>query len=285
MGNIRVTDITPPQSLLRLVDSRSVEYLELVESIRDHGVLKPLLVRQRRGKWEIIDGLHRFTAAREVGLETVPCHVVEATDEEAITLAIQANAIAKETRSCEYAAHLRRYLKRHTDLTIAGLSRVIKKSPRWIENCLSLNQLDEPTQTMVNRGEIPLQSAYLLARIPGHQRCEFVDQARALPARDFKQIAAEVIRRWKESVRLGRLQHYFPSVFKPREYLRTLRELRFEDQTSETGIELSQGERWKHPLDGWRAAVKWMLHMDVTGLAEQKRMHAMRERGAPCDTE
>ena len=83
-----------PKVRLRDVDRESIDYLELRDSIRDHGVLQSLLVRPIEGGSEIIEGLHRFTAAKEVGLEEVPCLIRRCSDDEALVLQLQANAIS-----------------------------------------------------------------------------------------------------------------------------------------------------------------------------------------------
>lgn len=281
--DIPITQITLPKTLLRLVDTQSVEYLELTDSVRAHGVLHPILVRKRNGRWEIIDGLHRFTASREVGLETVPCKVIEATDEEAMLLTIQLNAVTKETLPCEYASVLRQYLKLNPDLTIAGLSRRVNKSPAWIAGCLSLTYLSEQMQTMVNRGEMPLQSAYLLAKIPKHWRDRFVDHARVLTSREFRPMAIDAIRQWHDSVRQGRLERSYPDTFKARTYLKTLSEIRHEHDVEEAAMRAILGKDLKTALEGWRAAILWVLHIDDAGLLEQRRRFSRYSRGDLCD--
>lgn len=279
-----IAQIVLPKSLLRLVDRQSVEFMELVESVRAHGVLLPILVRRRAdGRWEVIDGLHRLTAASEAGHTTVPCRVIQATDEEAALLTVQLNAIGKDTLPCEYAGALRRYLKLNPELTIAGLSRRVNKSPAWIAGCLSLTYLSDDMQKMVNRGEMPLQSAYLLVKIPRDQRKNFVDQARTMSARKFREIATVAIRQYHDAIRQGRLQRNYADDFVPRTWLRTLQDIRKEEKLSEKGISSVLSEGCKTPLDGWRAAIRWVLHIDPDGLAAQRRLHESHQRGALCD--
>lgn len=279
METIELSAIVPPLVLLRLVDTQSVEFLELVDSMQTYGLLQPIAVRARGDKWEIVDGVHRYKAATELGWTTIPCVVVDVeSDDEALLLTVQANAITKETLPCEYAAHLRRYLKRNPELTIAGLSQLVKKSPTWISNCLLLSDLDEATQKSVNRGEIPLQSAYLLAKIPRHLRSSYVVKAQLLSAQEFRIVATEVIRRWKESVREGRTRYYYPDEFKVRQYVRPLRELRAENDNPEAGPRIIVQESITTPLEAWKAAIRWVLHIDPDSVEEQRRLHAMYQR-------
>ncbi|MCE5268049.1 MAG: ParB/RepB/Spo0J family partition protein [Planctomycetaceae bacterium] len=64
-----INSLREPRVKLREVNRESIEYLEMRDSIRDHGILQFLLVRPRDDVYEIIEGMHRFTAAGEVGLE------------------------------------------------------------------------------------------------------------------------------------------------------------------------------------------------------------------------
>ena len=91
-----VAVLREPKNKLRIVDKESVAYLELRDSIRDHGILQPLLVRPVEGGYEIIEGLYRIRVPRRVGLEKVPCIIREATDDEVLVLQLQANAISPE---------------------------------------------------------------------------------------------------------------------------------------------------------------------------------------------
>ncbi|MEN6458232.1 MAG: ParB/RepB/Spo0J family partition protein [Thermoguttaceae bacterium] len=164
-----------PKVRLRDVDRQSIDYWELRDSIRDHGILQPLLVRPVGDLYEIIEGCHRFTAAKEAGLETLPCLIRETTDDEALVLMLQANAISPETKLAEYAQQLKRLMARNPDMTQSGLACLIRKSPVWIGKCLTLTKLLREVQVMVDRGEIPIENAYMLAKIPRSMQMDYVD--------------------------------------------------------------------------------------------------------------
>jgi ParB/RepB/Spo0J family partition protein len=278
MSDIDAARIVRPTALLRLIDKNSVEYMELVDSIRCHGLFKPILVRPYKDGFQILDGVYRYTACCELGWDKIPATIKEATDDEALAITLQANAVKRETKPCEYAAHMRRILREQPELTITGLSKIVGKSPTWVRDCLQLSRLSSDLQKSVDRGEIPVQSAYLLAKLPQHQRNKFVDKAKALPAGEFKQIGRAAIRDWKEAVRYGRLQHNYPNEFTPRTWMRSLREVRNELQSPDAGVRLIFTEGCKTPLDGWKAAIKWMLHMDEASIEEQRRTHERRSR-------
>lgn len=280
--DIPLAQIIPPLVLLRMVDREVVEYLELCDSIQAHGFYKPLLVRpslRRLGFYEIMDGLHRYTAAVDLNLEVAPCTVREATDEEALVFMLEANAVQKPTTPSEYAAHLRRLVRLNPDVTLAGLSRIVHKSPRWITNTLLLTRLGENEQKVVDRGEISLESAYLLARTPKERRKELTQLALSLPTDAFKIVAAKAIREAREAARVGRLNSAFQVEFQTRSWLRSLRQVRHELEHEEQMIELLHAEGCKTMVDGWRAALKWVLHLDKDSIEMQKALFNRRQRG------
>lgn len=280
--DIPLTQIIPPRVLLRLVDREVVEYLELCDSLRDNGFLHPLLVRPSRlrpGFYEIINGLHRYSAAVDIGLESVPCTVRDVSDEEALVLALESNAVQRPTTPSEYAAHLRRLIRLNPDITLAGLSRIVHKSPRWITSTLLLSRLSEDEQKMVDRGEISLDSAYMLARTPRARRKELAQLAIALPTHAFKIIAAKAIREAREAARLGHLNSAFQAEFKPRSWLRSLKQVRQEAEREEKMIEILHAEGCDTMVDGWRAALKWVLHLDTKSIELQKALFESRQRG------
>ena len=88
--NIRLDQIVP--SPLQPRTQFPVEQLhELVESIRERGIIQPLIVRLAAGKYELIAGERRFRASLEVGLDEAPVIVRKATDQEVLELALIEN--------------------------------------------------------------------------------------------------------------------------------------------------------------------------------------------------
>ena len=181
-----VAVLREPKNKLRIVDKESVAYLELRDSIRDHGILQPLLVRPVEGGYEIIEGLYRLTGAKEVGLEKVPCLIREATDDEVLVLQLQANAISPDTQLAEYAQQLKKLMQRDPNMTKRELACLIRKSPQWISKCLDLTRLLRNIQVMVDRGEIPAENAYMLAKIPRSMQMDYVDRAKIMPRKEFR---------------------------------------------------------------------------------------------------
>ena len=110
MRHLPIHVLREPKVKLRDVNREILEYLEMRDSIRDHGILQSLLVRPQGDGYEIIEGLHRYTGAKEVGLQTLPCIIRQCSDDEVLVLQLQANAISPETKLAEYAQQLKRLM-------------------------------------------------------------------------------------------------------------------------------------------------------------------------------
>ena len=86
--------------------------LELAESMITHGVLQPLLVRPHNGGYQLIAGERRWLAAKEAGMETVPCRVLELEDKSVCEVALVENVQRKDLGDLEKAQAFQDYLDR-----------------------------------------------------------------------------------------------------------------------------------------------------------------------------
>ena len=265
-----------PKVRLRDVDREAIDYLEMRDSIRDHGILQPLLVRPAGDVFEIIEGCHRFTAAKEVGLDEVPCLVRQCSDEEALVLQLQANAISPETKQAEYAQQLKRLLVRNPGMTIRELACLIRKSPTWISKCLDLTRLLRNIQVMVDRGEIPAENAYMLAKIPRSMQMDYVDRAKTESRKEFRIIAAACVKQYMEAVKQGKMDAFYSDKFEPVAYLRSLKEI---EEGKKFGPLICTGEGCQTVLDGFYAGLRWVCHLDRQSVKEQEaNIRQRRER-------
>jgi len=268
---ISIMDLRLPRLVWDWPDTDSVEHMELVDSIKAHGILMPLTAYRRKDdRIEIIDGLRRFLVASELGIESIPCSVVEADRNEALLLHVRLNADHRPAK--EFVGPIRAFLRRNPEMTIAGLSQRLHKAPSFICEALSLGYLDDETRTHVHRGEIPLQSAYLLCKLIDKSR--FIDLARALSAERFKPIVCEAIRTQQGERRSNILRRNYPTEFKVRTWLRQIDDVRSELETSEAGARLTHESMT--PLDAWKAAIRWVLNCDDASAVKQRAAHARR---------
>jgi ParB/RepB/Spo0J family partition protein len=281
VADIPVDQIIEPRTMLRLVDKASVEYLEMRDSIAADGFWNSISVRPAKdeGEYEIIDGLYRYTCARELGLESMPCIIKQNVSDDAVLAAqIQANAIRPETKPVEFAQQMKRILTRRPEMTFDELAHMIHKSPSWVRQTLGLLRLVREARKMVDWGEIPLRSAYMLAKIPQQLQKDYLDQARALPSGEFRALAASVIKQFTEAIRQGKLETFWCNDFKPQAHLRSLTDIQREAQRQDVGALLVTVEHCRTPVDGFYAALRWAMHLDRQSVEDQERAARARSR-------
>lgn len=128
-------------------DEDALETLSL--SIKEKGILQPLLVRQKmNGKYEIIAGERRFRAALKAGLKEVPVMVKEMSDKEVLEVALIENIQRENLSPIEEAESLNHLIKSFSH-TQESLSQVIGKSRSYVANTLRLLSLPQSVQQMV----------------------------------------------------------------------------------------------------------------------------------------
>ena len=135
-------------------DFDSAELDDLAASVRERGVVQPILVRQTPGSanaYEIIAGERRWRAAQKVGLHDVPVLVLEATDREALELAIIENVQRTDLNALEEALGYQQLVDEH-GYSQGQLAEVIGKSRSHIANTLRLLKLPERVQHFVRSG-------------------------------------------------------------------------------------------------------------------------------------
>jgi len=279
---IPVSDIREPRSLLRLVDRNSIEYLELKDSIAQFGFTSSISVRPAKdepGRFEIIGGVTRYTIAKELNLDVMPCIIKHnVNDDELLILQLQENAQGVETKPIDYARQIRTILARQPEMDIAALSVRLKKSPSWIGRLLGLLKLPERVQKSINRGEMPLDSAYLLSKMPRKLAAGLLHDAKTLSATKFRPIATAALKRFHEAVGHGRLEAFYVREFTPHPYLRHLKEIQAEMAHHQAGPELVASLGCKTPIDGFYAACQWFVHLDPESIKAQREAAHARER-------
>ena len=160
---IQIEDIVPNRFQPRL--TFDVEALnELANSIKEHGIIQPLVVRRLNDKYEIIAGERRYKAATLVGMKKVPCVVMELTDNESAEVAVIENIQRKEMTPLEEAKAFKKILDKGY-LTQDELAKRMGKSQSSIANKLRLLNLDEVVQDAVLDGKISERHARSLLKI------------------------------------------------------------------------------------------------------------------------
>jgi ParB family transcriptional regulator, chromosome partitioning protein len=144
---------------------------ELAASVKEHGILQPILVREVDGGFQVIAGERRWQAAVRAGLATVPCRVVDVIDKTACEYALEENLKRKDLGDLEKAQAFRDYIKAF-GCTIEELSKQLSMNRSTVSNFLRLLDLPEPARLALSSGRIsagharallPLETADQLA--------------------------------------------------------------------------------------------------------------------------
>jgi ParB family transcriptional regulator, chromosome partitioning protein len=165
---------------------------ELAESIREQGVMQPLLVRLvAAGKYEIIAGERRFRAATLVGLKEVPVLVTTANDQAAAAMALIENMQREDLNPLEESQGLARLIEEFS-FTHEQAAKAVGKSRSAITNLLRLSQLSKPVQAMLSAGDIDMGHARALLALPGASQVSIAQRviAQGLSVRETERMSA-----------------------------------------------------------------------------------------------
>lgn len=166
---------------------------ELTASIRERGILQPIIVRSIAGMadaYEIIAGERRWRAAQRAELHDVPVILVEANDREALEIAIVENVQRTDLNAIEEAAGYERLIAEFS-YTQNDLARVIGKSRSHVANTLRLSKLPESVRKMVSEGAVSAGHARALLSVsdPELMAKKIVDEG--LSVRDIERIVQD----------------------------------------------------------------------------------------------
>ncbi len=142
---------------------------ELADSIREKGILQPVLLRQIGERFELIAGERRFRAAQEAGLAEIPALLQEASDLEALELAMIENLQREELNIIEEAEGYR-MLMAQSGLTQEGVSKRVSKGRATVANALRLLELSDPIKRALAEGVLSTGHAKVLLGVEAPHR-------------------------------------------------------------------------------------------------------------------
>lgn len=276
LRNIRTSDIKPNPVALRQVDKQGESYAGLVESIKTKGFFGAITVRQQAdGTIELVDGLHRYTACVDLGIDTIPCNVTDLNDDQVLEAQIMTNIHKIETKPVEYSNQLKRILTRNPLMTENELATKLGKSPTWVKERLGLTKITNPEiQAAVDNGDMPLANAYALAKLPGDEQQAFLARAMTTPPAEFVPAATARVKELKDASRKGT---YAPTEFIPTAHLRKLSDIKDAATARAIVTELIATNGVTDPVEAAQLALKWVLHLDPKAVADAKAKEEARK--------
>ena len=172
------------------VDMHQESLQDLADSIREQGVVQPIVVRSiDAGRYEIIAGERRWRAAQLAGLHEIPAVVRSVDDRGAIAIALIENIQRENLNPMEEARALQRLVDEF-EVTHEAAARAVGRSRAAVSNLLRLLDLDEDVKGMVERRELEMGHARALLALAGHRQ---VEAARQVTARGLSVRATEAL--------------------------------------------------------------------------------------------
>lgn len=173
---------------------KSDDLEELAASIREHGVIQPILVRPAGSRFELVAGERRWRASRLVGLRSVPAIVRELSDHDAALLALVENLQREDLNALEEAEAYQRILDQF-QITQDELARKVGRSQSAVANKLRLLKLPEETRMAISREIITERHARCLLRLQDpedHRRVIEEIQSKELTVRETEELVAAI---------------------------------------------------------------------------------------------
>jgi ParB family chromosome partitioning protein len=138
---------------------------ELADSIRQHGVMQPIVVRQNSGGYELIAGERRWRASQRAGLTDLPAIVRDLDDQQVAALALIENIQREQLTAIEQARALAR-MRDQFSMDQTALAAMISSSRSNVANLLRLLNLVKDVQTMLEEGHLEMGHARALLPLP-----------------------------------------------------------------------------------------------------------------------
>ena len=165
---------------------------ELAESIKEHGIVQPIIVKKSIKGYDLIAGERRCKAAKLAGLKTIPAIVKEFTDDQMMEIALIENIQRENLNVLEEALAYGKILE-VSGITQEALAKKFGKSRSYITNLLGLLSLPSGVKSMIDRNEISMSHARVLSKLEDNKLIVSLAEriiSEGLSVRDIEKVSA-----------------------------------------------------------------------------------------------
>ena len=213
---LRTSEIEPNRSQPRK-NFNEEAIASLAESIREHGIIQPLLVRPYQNTYQIVAGERRWRAARMLGIDEVPVIIKELADAEAMQIALIENLQRENLNPIEEAASYKELIETYK-MKQDYLSKIVGRSRSAVSNAMRLLNLPDEVQEYIKDGLVSVGHAKILLSIEDQEI--MIELARRVSEGKLtvRALEAEVMRlNEKQSDQTSENNHKTDSYFKEME--------------------------------------------------------------------
>lgn len=163
----------------------------LASSIKEKGILQPLLVRKTGDKYEIIAGERRWRAAKQAGLQEVPVIEKDLSDQEVLEVALVENLLRENLSAIEEAEGMQRLIDEFSH-TQEALSQIVGKSRSHVANMLRLLSLPESIKNLIKEGKLSAGHARALVGMDNAEAIAKQIVEKGLSVRQVEELVAKL---------------------------------------------------------------------------------------------
>ena len=269
----------PKEGNLRKVHRGTEEYKNLVESIREDGLLNPISVSpnpaafgedagQDEPTYILVDGGHRLGAYEDLteagveGFSEIKVNVVECNEGDRLRFQIIGNANRLNTKSREFRKAMFEIIASDPDMSQTKLARILHVTPAWVSSQLKLNNLSEEASDLLEAEKLDMTTAIAIARLPEDEQDSFAKKAAKAKNKDKVRKA---------------IKDRLDAVNKNRKAGRDTDEWVMPDPRPRPAKELraffaaAQEDPESCPLD--METLKWVMQLDAESIEKSKAAH------------
>lgn len=286
MSKIQLADIKVSPAALRQCKTDNVDYIQLRDSVGEAGLLHPLLVREKTDTlddgssetyYELVDGLQRYTACQELGIDEVDIKIGTFGDIEALQAQIITNAHRVETKPVEYTKALQRLMVLDPTLTIPELAKRIAKAPQWLNQRFNMiNKLDPRLLDLINEGKISVTNALQLAKLPQTEQFDYAGQAQTEATTDFVKTVKDRVSEINKAAREGREAEV--RTFDLNIKQRKLSEIKAAHESGEVAVQVISETQCTDPVQAFQLGIDWVLSVDPVTAKERESAYDEAEK-------
>jgi ParB family transcriptional regulator, chromosome partitioning protein len=191
---IEMKMIRPSNFAVRDKFQESLEMESLMSSIREHGLLQPVLIRPRLNGFEIVAGHRRFHACKSLRWRFIACKIREMTDKQAFEIMLTENIQRKSMDPVEEAEAFRKYVLEYGWGGVSELGRKIGKSEEYVSHRIQLLKLPEDVKEQIIVNRLNVSQAFELTNVPESRLLEFTSKImqKNLTVKQIREVKAAI---------------------------------------------------------------------------------------------